>query len=43
MPDVENLYDITFDLKQNAIYVWPAAIKKLTDFSCEWMKMLLCA
>jgi len=33
MPNVENLHDVTFDRKQNPVYVRLAAIKKLTDFS----------
>ena len=32
MSDVENLDDITFDRKQNAVHIRPATVEKLTDF-----------
>lgn len=33
MPNVENLYDVTFDRKKDPIHIRPATVKKLTDFS----------
>jgi hypothetical protein len=33
VPNVKDVYDVSFDAEQDAVYMWPSAVEKQPDFN----------